>query len=151
VTYTRTIRLVGEAQRETAINALRHLPVNSDRPLEIVIREEKKVRGLDQNALMWAGPLKDIAEQAWVNGRQYSAAVWHEAMKRFYLPEETDAEYERMVKDGYKKWECLPTTGEPVLVGSTTQLTKYGFSVYLQQVESHGAELGVLFTQREAA
>lgn len=152
VTYqTRTIRLVGEQQRETAINALRHLPVRKEKPLEVVIREEKPTRGLDANALMWAGPLKDIAEQAWVGGRQYTVEVWHEAMKRFYLPEESDEGYERMVKDGYRKWDFLPTTGDPVLVGSTTQLTKFGFSVYLQKIEAHGASLGVMFTERRAA
>lgn len=150
MTYARTIRLIGEQQRETAINALRHLPVNPDKPLEVVIREEKKARGQDQNALMWAGPLKDIAEQAWVNGQQYSADVWHEYFKREYLPELDDEDYERMVKDGYRKWDVLPN-GERVLVGSTTQLTKYGFSVYLQQIEAHGADLGVMFRQREAA
>lgn len=147
---TRTIRLVGETQREAAIAALRHVPIDSERPLELILREEKKGRSLDANALMWAGPLREIAEQAWVDGRQYSAEVWHEAMKRWYLPEETDAEFERMVKDGYVKWAILPVNGEPVLIGSTTQLTKYGFSVYLQQVEAHGASLGVLFQARAA-
>jgi hypothetical protein len=31
------------------------------------------------------------------------------------------------------------------LVGSTTDLTVYGFSQYLEQVTAHGASLGVQF------
>lgn len=36
--------------------------------------------------------------------------------------------------------------GERILIGSTTQLTTGGFSDYLEQVYSYGANLGVLFT-----
>lgn len=140
----RTIRLIGEPQRETALAAIRNLPVREEKPLEVVIREETKARGLDQNALYWAGPLADIAEQAFIVGKQYSSEVWHEYFKREYLPDLDDDELPLMVKEGYRKWDYLPN-GERVLVGSTTQLTKYGFTAYLQQVEAHGAELGVMF------
>ena len=143
---TRSIRLVGTMQQEAAIALIRNLPLDSDKPLVITVAEEKKLRGLDANALMWVGPLKSIAEQAWINGRQYSAEVLHEHFKREYLPEDNDPELPELAKDGYRKWDIDPK-GNRVLVGSTTELTKEGFSIYLQQVEAFGASLGVMFSE----
>lgn len=150
---TRKILLRAEAQREIAIRVLQNAPLDDARPLEFLLREEVKARKLDQNALMWIGPLADIAAQAYVKGRQYSAEVWHEFFKREFLPEEFDPE---LCKEGYRKWEYMPS-GERVLIGSTTQLTVRGFAQYLTQVESYGAqELAVTFhanprESREAA
>jgi hypothetical protein len=141
---TRTIRLVGSIQAHSLVALIPNLPVDPDHPLEVVIREEKKVRGLDANARMWVGPLKDIADQAWVNGRQFSAEVWHEHFKREYLPEDDDPEIATLAKEGYRKWDFDPS-GNRILVGSTTQLLKRGFALYLQQVEAAGASLGVQF------
>lgn len=138
---TRTIRLIGEQQLNTAMALLSNLPIDTKKPLELVIREEVKPRKLDQNALMWVGPLKDISEQAYVNGRTFSDVVWHEHFKEEFLPESFDAE---LTKEGYKKYEFTPS-GKRVLVGSTTQLTVKGFALYLQQVEAFGANLGVMF------
>lgn len=138
---TRKIRLVGEQQRETAIAMIRNLPIDPVKPLELVAREEVKARKPDQNALMWVGPLADIAEQAYVNGRTYSAAVWHEHFKAEFLPEEFDAE---LCKEGYRKYDYTPA-GDRVLIGSTTELTIKGFAQYLEQVIAFGASLGVQF------
>lgn len=115
--------------------------------MELEIREEKKARGLDQNSAMWVGPLADIAEQAWVEGRQYADVVWHELFKRKYLPELDDPELEDLVQnpETYRKWAEDPETGERILIGSTTQLTRKGMTRYLTQVEAYGANLGVLF------
>lgn len=134
---TRKIILAGELQRQTALAALSNAPLG----IEVVLREPVKVRSLDANALMWVGPLKDMAEQAYVGGRSYSAEVWHEHMKKEYLPEEYD---EKLTKDGYRKWDIGPD-GSRILVGSTTQLTKAGFAMYLEQVYAFGASLGVQF------
>jgi hypothetical protein len=138
---TRTIFLRGQQQRDTLYSLVSMLPLDAKKPLEVVIREEVKPRKLDQNALMWAGPLKDIAEQAYLNGRTYSAEVWHHYFKTLYLPEEVDPE---LCKEGYRKWDYSPT-GDRVLVGSTTQLTVKGFSDYLEQIYAEGAILGVEF------
>ena len=141
------VRLVGQKEVDVAIAKLLHVPLNDDEPLEMVLRPVSKQRGLDQNAKMWVGPLKDIEEQAWVNRRQYSAEVWHEHFKAEYLPEIDDPDLDTLVKhpETYRKWDTNPK-GERVLVGSTTDLTKRGFALYLQQVEAFGASLGVLFT-----
>lgn len=139
---TRQWLLTGELPRESAIAAIRNAPTDSTTPLEIVLRVPVKARKPDQNSLMWVGPLADIAEQGWVQGRQYSAEVWHEYFKRLYLPEAFDPE---LCKEGYRKWEYAPD-GERELVGSTKDLTVRGFALYLQQVEAYGAtELGVRF------
>ena len=138
---TRTIYLVGPQQIQTALALLANLPIDAKNPLEIVIREKTKIRKQSANDAMWAGALKDIEEQAWVDKRQFSASVWHELFKKEFLPEEAE---EGITKDGYKKWDVDPK-GDRVLVGSTTQLTVKGFSIYLEQVIAFGANLGVEF------
>lgn len=138
---TRTIVLVGLMQKDTARSLLEQAPIDMHKPLELVIREQQKERKLDQQALMWVSQLADISAQAYVNGRTYSAELWHEFFKREYLPDEYDPE---LCKEGYRKWDYSPD-GERVLIGSTTQLTVKGFAQYLTQIEAHGASLGVMF------
>ena len=149
---TRRYRLIGRAQVEAVRAMLMHVPVDVNKPLEVVIQEEKKARSLDQNALMWAGPLREIAEQAWVDGQQFSAEVWHEHFKLEFLPDESALGAEDLaarVKNPatWRKWRYTPA-GVRVLVGSTTELSKFGFSEYLTQVEAYGASLGVQFSTR---
>jgi hypothetical protein len=139
----KVIRLVGKLQADTAISAIQNAPIDIERPLEVIIREEQKGRSLSANALMWAGPLNDIATQAWVHGRQYSALIWHEYFKEKFLPDFPDP---KQVKEGYLKYEETPD-GRKVLVGSTNKLTKHGFSLYMEQIYAYGAELGVRFSE----
>ena len=141
---TSIVRLVGPLQIQTAIAKIQNAPIDESSPLEVVIREEQKARKPDANARMWAGPLRDIADQAWVNGRQFTAEVWHEHFKREYLPEDDDPELGELVKDGYQKWGIDPG-GNRVLVGSTTQLLRKGFAIYIEKVTAFGAGLGVMF------
>jgi hypothetical protein len=147
---SRTIVLVDEQRRQMAISVVQNMPLGT----EIVCREVVKKRSLDQNALYWAGPLKDIELQAFVLGRQYSAEVWHEQFKISFLPEANNPDLAELVKDPakYVKWAHTPN-GSRVCIGSTTQLTKRGFSEFLEGVYSTGAELGVQFlaNPREAA
>lgn len=138
----RKIRLVGEKQLATALALLPHLPLDADKPLELLIREEVKGRKPDQNALMWAGPLKDIAEQCWIEGRCHSEAVWHEYFKAGFLPEEYDPELCK--KESYQKWDFGPG-GDRVLVASSTDLTIKGFAQYLDQIHAFGGQYGVEF------
>lgn len=142
---TRSIMLVGDMQKETACLLIKQAPIDQVNSLEVIIREQVKARKPDQNSLMWVGPLADIAEQAYVQGRTFSAEVWHEYFKEQYLPEEFDAD---LCKEGYVKWAIRPD-GKRALIGSTTQLTIKGFAQYLAQIEAHGASLGVMFRARE--
>lgn len=137
----RKILVVSPAQLSTAAAVLKTVPVDAANPIEIRIGERVKGRNKDQNALMWAGPLRDIANQAYVNGQTYSADVWHEHFKREFLPEEADAE---LTREGYQKWRHLPS-GERILKASTGDLTTKGFSIYLDQIYAYGASLGVQF------
>ena len=143
----KVIRLVGKLQADTAINAIQNAPIDTERPLEVIIREEQKGRSLSANALMWAGPLNDIATQAWVHGRQYSALIWHEYFKEKFLPDFPDLE---QVKEGYKKYEETPD-GRRVLIGSTQKLTKHGFNLYIENIYAYGADLGVRFSESNQA
>lgn len=134
--------LLREAEQvERAIAMIRHAPLDAKRPLELVLREEVKARKPDQNSLMFAGPIRDIAAQAWLDGKQYSDIVWHEFLKRQLLPDAFDPE---LCLDGYVKWESDPA-GNPIMVGSTKKLTVHGFSLHLEQVFAFGASLGVQF------
>lgn len=143
----KVIRLVGKLQADTAISAIQNAPIDIERPLEVIIREEQKGRSLSANALMWAGPLNDIATQAWVHGKQYSALIWHEYFKEKFLPELPDS---KQVKEGYKKYEETPD-GRRVLVGSTNKLTKHGFNLYIENIYAYGADLGVRFSETNQA
>jgi hypothetical protein len=134
----RKIQVTDEAMRQRAIAIAQNAPLG----IEATFGEPEKPRTLDQNALMWRGPLRDIEQQAWLCGRQYKADVWHEHFKREFLPEEYD---EELCLKGYRKWDFTPT-GERVLVGSTKKLKKKGFSLYMEQLYAFGAELGVMFS-----
>ena len=138
---TRKILLVGPEQLRMAHAVLDHVPLDPAKPLEFRLGEKIQDRNASQNALMWAGPLKDISEQAYIDGRTYSDVVWHEYFKREFLPEEAEPE---LTKDEYRKWDYTPA-GERVLIGSTTQLTVKGFAQYLEQIYAFGAERGVQF------
>ncbi len=140
---TKTILLRTDQQRDLAFNAIRNAPLDDSKPLQFLLREKPKVRGMDANSRMWVGTLADIAEQGYVEGRTYSADVWHEQFKREFLPESFDP---ALCMDGYRKWDYT-ANGERVLVGSTTKLTKAGFAQYLTQVEAFGSGLGVRFTE----
>jgi hypothetical protein len=147
---TRRIRLIGPVQVSAAQSLLGNVPIDQKKPIECVIREEPTIRSLDQNARMWAGPLRDIADQAWLSGRQFNDELWHEHFKKEFLPDENKLSPDELalrVKDpeNYRKFGVDPG-GDRVCIGSTTQLTKFGFGEYLTQIEAVGAELGVQFS-----
>lgn len=137
----RTIYLREEAQRQTLLALVRNLPLDAAKPLQVTVEEFRPARKMSQQALLFAGPMTDIATQAFIGGKQYSVEVLHEFCKREFLPEEFDPE---LCKDGYLKWAEDPL-GNRVLVGSTTQLTVKGYSQYLEAVFAFGANLGVQF------
>lgn len=137
----RRMLLRGPEQVERAIALLRTVPLDDAKPLELLVREEVKARKLDQQALMWLGPLADLAEQAWLQGRQYCAEVWHEFCKKEFLPEAFDAD---LCLEGYRKWDIDPA-GDRVLVGSTTMLTIKGMAQHITQIHALGGSLGVEF------
>jgi len=57
------------------------------------------------HAAMWAGLYKDLAEQAWMDGKQYSQEVWHEYCKQQFLPEDDNPELPFLVTR-HETWGC---------------------------------------------
>ena len=138
----RVLVLRSEEIRDRAVALLRNLPIDAESPLQVTVDIYRPPRKKSQSDLMWAGPLKDMEQQAYVEGRRFSAEVWHEWAKENFLPDEFDPEH---CREGYVKWSEGPD-GKRRMVGSTTMLTKYGMSVYLEQLFAAGANLGVQFS-----
>src|ERR1700741_3681410 len=53
-------------------------------PLRIIVTAEERQRNAAQNRFYWGAVLKQIAEQAWVDGRQFDKDTWHEYLARCY-------------------------------------------------------------------
>lgn len=106
--------------------------VDRGQPLRVIVTEEEKIRSSEANARYWA-LLTEIAEAAWVNGRQFDKEVWHEHFARLFLPLD----------------EVILPTGEIVQRRqTTTKLTVAAFSEYMQKIEAEAAsELGVVFEE----
>lgn len=96
----------------------------------LILRPE--TRSEAQNRRYWGkGVLHQIAEQAVVEGRKYSAEVWHALLKKKFL--------------GVMELPDGSLEGK-----STTNLTKAQFSDFCTQVEAWAStELGVHFDQLE--
>ncbi len=94
------------------------------KPIAVLISEHKARRNGDQNRLYW-NQLGQIAEQARVEGKQFSKEAWH-------------AHFAGMMIG----WEDMPN-GMKVPISSTT-LNVAEFSYYLAQVQRYAtAELGL--------
>ena len=70
-----TINLINDYVLQNTLTKIKNLPI--DGSLEVVIREKQKVRGQSQNAMMWAAIVKQISEQAFLQGKQFSTDAWH--------------------------------------------------------------------------
>lgn len=93
-----------------------------------VLEVRRRTRTSKQNRRYWGnGVLAQIAAQAVVGGRLYSAESWHEQFKRQFIGVEQ-----------------LP--GGEVIGKSSTSLTTVEFSEFCTRVEAYAAsELGVTF------
>lgn len=98
-----------------------------------VLTISKRKRTKPQNRRYWGkGVLAQVAAQAVVNGRLFSAETWHEQFKRQFIGVEE-----------------LPS-GE-VIGKSSTDLSTTEFSDFCTAVEAYAAqELGVTFYELEA-
>ncbi|WP_257828059.1 recombination protein NinB [Burkholderia glumae] len=100
-------------------------------PLRVIVTAEEKQRNAAQNRLYWGAILRAIAEQAWVDGRQFDKDSWHEYFARMF---------------GVSDELTLPD-GEIILRRkSTSQMSVGEFSTYLNQIQAYAAnKLGVEF------
>lgn len=136
---TRTITLYTEDQRSALIALANNLPVSQEKPLEAVIREPVKARGIDQNGYYWMR-LGEIAEQAYFNGRRFDSDTWHYNCGREVMPEEITT------KDGEVRSKWIEAPDGTMRVISTTLLEKVCFANYTTAVEAFGTSLGVMFS-----
>lgn len=99
-----------------------------------VLTVSRRKRTKPQNRRYWGkGVLAQIAEQAVIDGRRFSAETWHEQFKRQFIGVEE-----------------LPN-GD-VVGKSSTDLNTIEFSDFCTQVEAWAAaELGVVFHDLESA
>lgn len=101
------------------------------KPLRVIVTEEEERRRLQQNRFYWGGVITRIAEQAWVDGQQFSKDAWHEYFGRQY---------------GVCEDVTLPD-GEVVTRRlSTSDMSVKDFAEYCEKVQAHAAtEYGVEF------
>jgi hypothetical protein len=100
-------------------------------PLRVIVTSEEKKRNAEQNRFYWGVILRDITEQAWVDGRQFDKDTWHEYLAR---------------KFGVCEDVTLPDGEVIVRRKSTADMTIGEFSTYITQVQAHAAgTLGVQF------
>lgn len=127
----KTIILRGDVQANSLWSFLKHnwrAMADAGKPLAVSITEAKSKRSTDQNRRYWA-LVTEIAEQAWVDGKQFSKEVWHEHLAR---------------KFGVCKEITLPD-GEIVLVReSTGDMDVQTFTAYMTRIEVYAAQdLGI--------
>jgi hypothetical protein len=102
------------------------------RPLEVVVREFKSKRSIEQNAKLHA-ILSEIAEQTWIRGRRYDVDTWREHYKRSLIGVE-----EIEMPDGSHTERGI----------STTTLDVSAFSGFMDQIQADAtSRLGVIFSQ----
>lgn len=100
-------------------------------PLRLIVTAEEKKRNEAQNKFYWGAVLKQIAEQGWVNGRQFDKDTWHEYFARMY---------------GVCEDVTLPDGEIVSRRKSTTQMSVGEFSAYTASVQAYAAnQLGVSF------
>jgi len=95
------------------------------KPLVVTVSEYKAKRSTEQNKYYWS-ILNQIAGEAWINGKQFSADAWHELFKRQFIGIEE-----------------LPNGDKAGI--STTSLNVGEFAGYLSEVERYAsADLGLI-------
>jgi len=100
-------------------------------PLRVIVTSDEEKRNAEQNRFYWGAVLRDISDQAWVNGRQYDKDTWHEYFARMFGVSD-----ELMLPDG----EIITRRK------STTQMTVGEFAAYTERVQAWAANrLGVEF------
>ena len=116
--------------------------VEQGTPLAVRVYEYAHKASDEQRALIWV-VMGQVANQAWVGGRQFDAETWHEHAKRLLLPEETAR--------GKKKWCVLPT-GERALAIGTEDLDRKEKTAYIDAMLAWAAaELGIDIHIKETA
>jgi hypothetical protein len=102
-------------------------------PLRLIVTTEERRRSPEANAFYWGVVLREISEQAWVNGNQFSADTWHEFYAEQYCP----------------RVEVTLPSGEIFSRrASTSEMKQKEFTDYVTRVQANAAtEHGVQFEE----
>lgn len=100
-------------------------------PIRLIVTSEERRRTKEQNAYYFGVVLRDIAEQAWVDGEQFGTAAWHEHFAEQFAPREELR---------------LPSGRLVTHRKSTKDFTVAEFGEYLTKVQASAAnDFGVAF------
>ena len=135
----RTVYLKTGVQQQHLISLIANLPLDEENPLQVDVHDMVVGRGLDANRY-YQKRIGEIAEQAWIDGKQFAHEVWHDYAKRVWMPEEITT------KDGTVRSKWTEAPDGKLTVISTTLLERKCFAEYTTKVESEGAALGVQFS-----
>lgn len=134
----REFKIQNETVLKIAINFLEsnwRALLEAKTPLFLIVTTAEEKRRAQQNKYYFGSVIRSIAEQAWINGKQFSAEAWHEQMARTY---------------GTFKDVTLPNGDVVVKRLSTTEMSVKDFAKYTEQVTAFGAtELGIRFPAQE--
>lgn len=109
-------------------------------PVKLTCQEFEFDRTAQANRYYWGVVLKEISEQARVNGQRYTAEAWHELGKRQFL----GYEIKKQTVAGRKRKTVIRR------LRSTSDLKVKAFAAYLEQFMAFAAtELGVRFSVLE--
>lgn len=128
-----------EDAHATALDAYRvaQAVLANGKKARILTEQYDDDRTLRQNRFYWGACLREISEQAQINGQRYTIDAWHELFRRQFL----GYEIEKVHVAGRKK---------PVInrrLKSTTKLKVKVFGEYLDKIQAFGAaDLGVEFS-----
>ena len=89
------------------------------KPLSVEVTEFKSQRSDPQNRLYWKR-LSEIADNAWVDGQQFTREAWHHHLASEFLPK-------------------IPTPGGELVPISTTKLDVAEFTEYLDKIAAYAA------------
>jgi hypothetical protein len=119
----KTFVLRGEPNAQALWSFLKHnwrALADAGKPLSVSVAEHRAKRSGEQNRRLWA-LLNEIAEQAMLDGKHYSAEAWHEHFKRTLIGVEE-----------------LPGGGSVGI--STTTLNVEEFGAYMTRIEAYAAQ-----------
>jgi len=111
--------------------------INQGKQALIQSREHEPDRSIQQNRFYWGPCLKEISEQARIDGQRWASEAWHELFKRMFL----GYEIKKVRVAGRAKTTVIRR------LRSTTGLKVRAMSEYLEKVQAFATtDLGVMFS-----
>ena len=140
VVYCRTLENV-----EYAKELLDHVPLDTDKPIQMVLREIPRTRSIPLNSYFHMR-CSEVAEQVWVGEppRQFAMEAWKEYFGRNVMPEIVELADGTLVS----KWVESPDGNMSII--STARLSHECLCDYTTMVEAHASYMyGVRFSEKK--